>query len=193
MTLTPLYLVRTLGASPALVGFLIGTEGAGALLGATLTPRLVRRIGGARAVLYASIGELVVALLLPLGSGGVGMPLFGLGDAGLAANVVVFSIVTRTYRQNASPPELPSRVMATVRFVSWGAIPVGALLAGALAGASSPRTALWASVLLLVIPIALVWVGPIAKAHDLEDVRTARQRLLSPSLQKSCHVRCAYP
>lgn len=172
LTLTPLYLVRTLGASPALVGFLIGTEGAGALLGATFTPRLVRRVGSARALLVVSVGELVLALLLPLGSGGLGMVLFGLGNAGLAANVVVFSIITRTYRQNASPPELLSRVMATVRFVSWGAIPFGALLAGVLAGASSPRTALWVSVLALAAPIALIWVGPIARARDLENVPT---------------------
>jgi hypothetical protein len=41
----------------------------------------------------------------------------------------VFSICTRTHRQLASPPQLLSRVMATVRFVSWGAIPVGSLTA----------------------------------------------------------------
>jgi len=118
--------------------------------------------------------QLLLAVLLPLGSGGVGMALFGLGNAGLAANVVVFSIITRTYRQNASPPDLLSRVMATVRFVSWGAIPVGALLAGVLAGATSPRMALWASVLVLVTPIMLAWVGPLARVRDLEDVPTLR-------------------
>jgi len=174
LTLTPLYLVRTLGASPALVGVLVGTEGAGALLGATLTPRLVQRVGSARTLLLVSVGQLLLAVLLPLGSGGVGMALFGLGNAGLAANVVVFSIITRTYRQNASPPDLLSRVMATVRFVSWGAIPVGALLAGVLAGATSPRMALWASVLVLVTPIMLAWVGPLARVRDLENVPTLR-------------------
>ncbi len=172
LTLTPLHLVRELGASPALVGVLIGAEGAGALVGASLTPGLVRRVGSARALLVVSVGELVLALMLPLGSGGLGMVLFGLGNAGLAANVVVFSIITRTYRQNASPPELLSRVMATVRFVSWGAIPLGALSAGVLAGASSPRTALLASVLVLAAPVALLWAGPMSRTRDLEDVPT---------------------
>jgi MFS family permease len=174
LTLTPLYLVRTLGASPALVGVLLGTDGAGALLGATLTPRLVRRVGSARAVLVVSGGLLLSAVLLPLGAGGMGMVLFGLGNAGLAANVVVFSIITRTYRQNAAPPEMLSRVVATVRFVSWGAIPVGALLAGLLAQATSPRMALGTSVLVLAAPIALTWIGPLARAHYLEDISTAR-------------------
>jgi MFS family permease len=174
LTLTPLYLVRTLGASPALVGVLLGTEGAGALLGATLTPRLVRQVGSARTLLLVSGGQLLSAVLLPLGSDGVGMVLFGFGNAGLAANVVVFSIITRTYRQNASPPELLSRVMATVRFVSWGAIPIGALLAGVLAQATSPRVALWTSVLALVAPIALAWIGPLARVRDLENVPTPR-------------------
>jgi len=65
-------------------------------------------------------------------------------------------------------------VMATVRFVSWGAIPIGALLAGVLAQATSPRVALWTSVLALVAPIALVWIGPLARVRDLENVPTPR-------------------
>jgi len=54
---------------------------------------------------------------------------FVLGNAAFAAAVVVSSIVARTYRQIATPTELLPRVMATVRFVSWGVIPLGALAA----------------------------------------------------------------
>src|SRR6185437_2262467 len=78
MTLTPVFLVRTLHASPALVGVLIAAEGAGSLVGATITP-----------------------------------------------------------------PDLLPRVMATVRFISWGAVPLGALGCGAAASLLGPRTALW--------------------------------------------------
>jgi hypothetical protein len=37
------------------------------------------------------------------------------------------------------------RVMATVRFISWGVIPFGALAAGAIASAAGNRTAMWGS------------------------------------------------
>ncbi|WP_433830781.1 hypothetical protein ACQP2E_11755 [Actinoplanes sp. CA-015351] len=47
------------------------------------------------------------------------------------------------YRLIVSPPEMLSRVIATVRFVSWGAIPIGGLIAGALAGPLGARTTLF--------------------------------------------------
>ena len=80
-------------------------------------------------------------------------------------------LVTRTYRQTASPPELLSRVMATVRFVSWGAIPIGGLVAGALAGLLSGRAALLVFVLAAAcIPLVLL-ASPIRHLRDLDDYR----------------------
>jgi len=43
-----------------------------------------------------------------------------------------------------------------------------------LAQATSPRVALWTSVLALVAPIALAWIGPLARVRDLENVPTPR-------------------
>src|SRR5215469_129228 len=47
LTLTPVYLVRTLHTPASLVGALIATEGAGSLLGAVLTPRISSHTGSA--------------------------------------------------------------------------------------------------------------------------------------------------
>ncbi|WP_370372211.1 MFS transporter [Catenulispora sp. GP43] len=49
MALTPLFLVRTLGLGAAWVGAMMAAEGLGSLIGASLTPRLTRRIGTGRA------------------------------------------------------------------------------------------------------------------------------------------------
>jgi len=130
LALVPHYLVRELEVSPVLVGLLIATDGAGALIGAALTPAVVRRIGSGGAVRVSAVASAGCALLLPLSTGALGVVLFALGNAGLAAGATLFSICTRTHRQVASPPQLLSRVMATVRFVSWEAIPVGSIAAG---------------------------------------------------------------
>ena len=169
MALAPLYLVRVLHAPAALVGVLLATEGVGTLLGATLTPRLNRRLGTARALLLAGLVGALLALLMPAGSGPVGMLLFGLGNAGFAGGVVVLSINTRTHRQTESPPEMLARVMATVRFVSWGAIPIGALAAGAVAGAWGPRAALWLTSALTFVPLAILWASPVRGRRELEE------------------------
>lgn len=142
MALFTVYLVRVLHAPAALVGILLAMEGAGSLAGAALSPWLVRAAGSARACLWSSAVIFIGALLVPAGDGWAAFVLFGTGNVVFAAGVVVVSTVTRTYRQVASPPELLSRVMATVRFVSWGAIPLGSVIAGTMASWLGPRTAL---------------------------------------------------
>lgn len=173
LALVPLYLVRGLGVSPLLVGLLLATEGLGSLVGASLTPSLVRRVGSGRAVRLASVTIAASALLLPLATGRLGIALFALGNAGSAAGVVVFSICTRTHRQLASPPELLSRVMATVRFVSWGAIPVGSLAAGLVASSVGARGALIVFCLLASLTPTVVFSTSLRGLVALEDLQPA--------------------
>uniref|UniRef100_UPI00189217DE MFS transporter n=1 Tax=Catenulispora pinisilvae TaxID=2705253 RepID=UPI00189217DE len=167
MALTPLFLVRTLGLGPAWVGAMMAAEGLGSLFGASLTPRLTRRIGSGRALLIASLTLPFGFALMPLAGHGWGAGVFALGNAAFAATVVVASIVTRTYRQTATPTELLPRVMATVRVLSWGVIPVGALAAGAVATWYGPRAALWcAAGATLVVPV-VVLASPIRTRRDI--------------------------
>lgn len=139
MALGPVYLVRTLHASFGLVGLLMACEGVGTLVGAACTTTLARRVGSARLLVRATAGGGLCALLIPLAGSGPGLILFAVGMAGFAAGVVVLSILARTHRQDASPAHLLPRVMATVRFVSWGVIPLGAVMAGLLGGAIGLR------------------------------------------------------
>src|SRR5690349_12997035 len=64
MALIPVYLVRDLHASPALVGVLIAAEGLGSLAGAALAPWLTTRLGSARALVAAAFGGAAFALLM---------------------------------------------------------------------------------------------------------------------------------
>lgn len=169
LALTPLYLVRDLYAAPGVVGLLIASDGAGSLVGAALATRVSRRFGTARAMLVSGLAGACLALLVPAGYGVPGMVLFALGNAGFAAGVVIGSVNTRTFRQTATPPELLSRVMATVRFVSWGAIPVGALAAGAAATLLGVRPALWLTCAATFVPLAVFWWSPIRTLRDLPD------------------------
>ncbi|MYW20739.1 MFS transporter [Streptomyces sp. SID2955] len=167
MALLPVFLVRTLDASAGLVGVLIATEGLGSLLGATLTPRIARRIGSARTILLSTLSGACVVLLMPLAGSGWGLLLFAAGNLCFGASVVVLSILTRTHRQTVTPPELLPRVMATVRFISWGAVPFGALTAGTAAGALGNREALWLICGLAFLTPLAVWTSAIRRMRDL--------------------------
>lgn len=169
MALTPVFLVRTLGAEPGLVGVLIATGGVGSLLGASVTPWLARRLGSARALVVGGVLATVLLALVPLASPGLGLVLFALGNAGFSLGIVVVSVLARTHRQTVTPRELLPRVMATVRFVSWGAIPFGALTAGLVSSEFGVRTALWVAVAaVFAVPVLLSASGLWAR-RELAD------------------------
>lgn len=169
LALFPLYLVRELDLPAGAVGVLIATEGVGALVGAALATKLAARFGTARLDLGGNFVLVVGALLIPLGGGAAAYVLFALGNIVFAGGVVVGSISTRTYRQTASPPHLLSRVMATVRFVSWGAIPVGSLVAGVVATSTSPRTALLLLAGISLLGPATLWFSRVRRLRDFTD------------------------
>ncbi len=170
MALTPIYLVRVLGAPASLVGVLIASEGVGTLIGAAATQKVTARFGTARTLVVAGTFSGLFALLVPVGAGPVGMLAFSVGNAGFGAGVVVLSITTRTFRQLETPPELLSRVVATVRFVSWGAIPVGALCAGFVATAVGTRSALWILCGSAMLIPAMLRLSALGRRRDLIDV-----------------------
>jgi len=164
-----LYLVRDLDAPPAMVGVLLAADGVGSLLAAAATPWLVRRFGSARVLLLDGLFGFAGALLIPLGAGAAGWLCFAVGTLVFGASVVPGSVVTRTYRQVASPPELLSRVMATVRFVSWSMIPLGSLAAGVLAAHVGSRAVLLGSAFVLLLGPVIVGLSPVRRLRNLED------------------------
>lgn len=167
LALFPYYLVRELHASPLLVGLLLAADGLGTLVGAALTTRFTDRFGTARGLIIAAFVGVAGALVIPLGTGTVGYVAFAVGNLIFAASTVVLSVTTRTYRMLASPPELLSRVIATVKFVSWGAIPLGGLLGGILAGPIGARSTLLIFGALTVLSPIIYLSTPIRRLRDL--------------------------
>jgi MFS family permease len=163
------FLIRTIEIGPGLVGLLLAAEGIGGLLGALVSSRLNDRYGGARVLLGAAAVGPVAAVLIPMTTPGPGLLLFAAGIAVLAGATVVFSVLVRSYRQIVCPPQLLGRTTATVRFLTWALVPVGALLGGALGQWLGNRTALWViGAGLLVVPV-LVAATPLRGMRDLSD------------------------
>jgi hypothetical protein len=153
-----------------LVGLLLASDGAGSLIGAALTTRFTRRFGTARGLILAGFAGVAGALLIPQGTGAAAYGTFAVGNLVFAGSVVILSVTTRTYRMTATPPGLLSRVIATVKFVSWGAIPVGGVTAGALAGVLGARMSLLVFGAVTVCA-PLVWLlSPMRGLRDLPVV-----------------------
>lgn len=169
--LTPIYVIRVLDASPIVVGLVIGAEGVGSLIGAALATPLAARVGTARTLVLTSLGSSAALFLLPLAGTSRLIPLFALGSLTCAVGVVIGSIVTRTHRQTDTPDDLLPMVMASVRFFTWGAIPVGAVGAGALASTTiGVRGALWVTCAIYLLAPLILLASAVRTRRDLSDV-----------------------
>ncbi|MFD7234927.1 MFS transporter [Streptomyces syringium] len=139
-----LFLVREVGLPAGWVGALLATSGAGGILAATFSGRLVARYGPGPTMTAALTCGTALGLLIPLASPGAGITLFAVGYAALSGGIVVVGVVFVSYRQSVCPPALLGRMTATVRLFSWGALSVGGVAGGVLAQFAGLRGALWA-------------------------------------------------
>jgi predicted MFS family arabinose efflux permease len=178
-TLYALYVVRELGMSPAVLGFLISCGGIGGVIGSLLAQYFPRRFGLGRALTGALLVGSAVNLLLPLASGpkllAAGMLIAGqiINDGAM----VVFMINELSLRQVIVPEQFLGRANATMGFLAEGIAPVGALLAGVLATIADVRLTLWFAVLGILATALWTLRSPIRQLEAYPDVAVSPQPL----------------
>jgi hypothetical protein len=145
------FLVRVVGLGAGLTGLLAALPGAGGLLAAFAARPVIATIGSARGLVLATIGALPFALLIPLAGHGPRLAFYVVGTLIAATGVTMGNIIMATFRQAYCPRGMLGRVTATMRFVTMGTSPFGALAGGALGTWLGPRDALWVVLSILAI------------------------------------------
>jgi hypothetical protein len=84
------------------------------------------------------------------------IPLFILSGLLASAGSVIYNINQVSFRQTIVPKELQGRMNATVRFLIWGTMPIGALVGGVLGGILGLRTTI--GVCAIGASLAFLWV-----------------------------------
>jgi MFS family permease len=137
------YAYRRLDLSPFAVG-LAGSIGAlGWMLGSAYAQRLRRRLGVNGATLLGMGLGAPALLLVPLAPEGLDAVPFLIASTILFGfGAVVYNIQQVSLRQSITPERLQGRMNATMRFLVWGTMPLGALAGGALAATIGVRPAL---------------------------------------------------
>ncbi|MFD4138724.1 MFS transporter [Streptomyces sp. NPDC058572] len=177
MATQTVFLVRVLGLEPGAVGLVLSASAVGGLAGAFCAGTLASRLGQARIIWLSALATGPFALLWPLsGNGASGAVLFAAGSGVVSFGAVVYNVAQVSFRQALCPPRLLGRMNATLRFLMWGTLPLGALLGGALADNFGPRTALaWCAAGFLAVPLPLL-LSPLGRMRDLpvpEDAQDA--------------------
>lgn len=173
MATQSVFLVRVLGLAPGVVGLVLAASALGGLAGALCAGRLAARLGQARIIWLSALVTGPFALLWPLSGRGAGAALFALGSGVVFFGAVVYNVAQVSFRQSLCPPRLLGRMNATLRFLMWGTLPLGALAGGALADAFGARTALvWCAVGFLAVPLPLL-LSPLRRMRDLPGAEPA--------------------
>lgn len=165
LTLYVIYLVSVLHLPASLVGLtLIGT-GPGAVVGALATGPVVRRIGTGRAICAGMAVFGLAMLLIPLTPPNVAaaLPMLIVASFLMACGGALSTINGDSLIQVTAPDRLLGRVNGSMRFLTVGLWPVGALAGGLLGGAIGPRAALFAAVAAMAIATVLVWFSPVRR------------------------------
>lgn len=166
-TVLVLFVTRDLQLPAAVFGTVLSVQGLGMLLGAAVASRLRGALAvgpaivlgpaicalGTPIVYTAQLGHLPLLHLL------VGQFLFGLGPT-------IWTVNQLSLRQAITPRGLQGRVNATVRFITYGMRPVGAVLGGFLGAQFGLRSAIGASMVLFFACLVPLLLSPVPRLRE---------------------------
>jgi MFS family permease len=156
MALYMLYALQTLRLDVATVGIVIGLGGVSALAGAFVASTVSGRLGLGRAMIVTLAVGKVAGLFVALAALA---PAFGvawlsasqlLGDGAMVA----FLILANSYRQAVLPLDVMARANGLLQVMTGVLLPLGALIAGGLAAATSVTSAVWTGSLIGLFAVA---------------------------------------
>ena len=174
------FLVRQVHASAGVIGLLFALGGVGGVVGALAAGPIARRFGGARATIIGIAGS-VGALLIPLTMSGAGLLYFGFGFLMVSFSATVYNVNQVSFRQRLCPDRLLGRMNATMRFVVWGVLPIGALLGGILGAVFGLRTTLWIGAIGQALAGIWLLASPMRSLRDFPDATPEPGRDAGPA------------
>ncbi|GGR31371.1 MFS transporter [Streptomyces roseolus] len=133
ITILPLWAVAPgrLGLPPWAYGVLLAAPAVGGVAAGRYAAKALTRFGGGSVLRVCAplVGLCYMALAVPhAAAAAVALTVSG-------ALLMAINVMSVTYRQTSIPPELFGRVNAAYRWIIWGVLPLGSLVAGLLADA----------------------------------------------------------
>lgn len=158
-----LYASRDLQLGAAVIGVIFAAGNVGFLTGAAVASRLVRRLGLGVTLIAMPVLSSAGAVMIALADGPAPLVIATLAGAQFLFGFggVIYNINQVSLRQALTPDHLRGRMTATMRFVVWGTIPVGALLGGALGERYGLRAATYIGAFITLGAFLWVLLSPV--------------------------------
>lgn len=160
-----LLVVELLAGSEIAFGLIIAAGAVGGLLGSLTAARVVR-VFGRRPALVGSFVSMAVAQAVLAAA--PNLLLVGVASFVVLFAIAQFNVSGQSIRQRMTPDRLLGRVIASMRFVGMGAIPLGGLGGGLVARAIGVRETI--AIAAAISAVATVAIVRATAGHDLESV-----------------------
>ena len=167
------FLLEEVRVGPGIVGVLVAITGAGGIVGALVAGVISRCFGNARDILIIEVVGALASLMIPLAQRGPLLALFVVGSFVNGAGVVAVNVIKSAWRQTYCPRHLLGRAVSAMQLLNYGAIPIGALVGGALGAGLGTRTTVWLSSIGLAASIGFLLASPIRYDRDLPTAAPA--------------------
>jgi MFS family permease len=164
-----LYLVRDLGLTPGTIGLVFGIGSLGFLVGALLPDRIQRRIGLGPTIVASAALDGLALFLVPLAPPAMPIPFLVASGVLLGIGTVVYNVSQVSLRQAITPDNMLGRMNATMRFLVWGTMPVGAVIGGILGGAIGLRETLLVSAIGGLLACLFVALSPVRSLRTIAE------------------------
>jgi MFS family permease len=171
-----LYGTSSLGLNAAQLGLAYGIGASGALLAATVTPKLSQRVGIGRATIIGAIlGSMEV---VPAAAATPNTAIVLLTLSSLIGNFgwVVFNINQASVSQAVTPRAYLGRMNATMAFLVAGMLPLGSLIGGVLGQTIGLRESIAVSAIGSGVSFLWLLFSPVAGLRRLDSALRSAQR-----------------
>jgi MFS family permease len=175
-----LYIARTLRISSFWAGAIFACFGIGSIVAALTATRLQRAVGVGRAIWMPAVLFSLAGLVYPLAPRSFPVPVLVLGTLTFGYASMSYNITQVSFRQAITPERLQGRMNATMRWIVWGTIPLGALTGGVIANAYGLRPALWVGAiggLFAFLPVLLSPVRQLERMPEAGEEPTPREAI----------------
>jgi MFS family permease len=166
-----LYMVTDLHLAPAQIGLVFAIGAPGALLSSALTPRIHRRVGLGRGLIWARVLMQAGLAAIPAAFGPTTVVVgeLAFGSFAFGFGLMLSNLLQNSYRQAITPESLQGRANAALLTIVYGVGPIGALLAGWLGATIGVRPTLWLGVVGTTIPLVILVLSPIRRLGSIDE------------------------
>jgi MFS family permease len=140
-----LFAVRQLGLSAGVIGLIFAIGNVGFLIGAFVAQPIARRFGVGPTIIGSAFLFGPPAILIAMATPSSAVVLLIVSGVVMGLSGVTYNINQVSLRQAITPERMQGRMNATMRFMVWGTMPIGAIVGGALGGTIGLRPTLWVS------------------------------------------------